>query len=61
MKRKDLKAIATQIAKAEKTIQISKDKLMVEKAKQEILELSSKIDSMNDFFVLDELVQEILS
>ena len=60
MKRKELKILAQRMAKLEYIVQISDDKKAVHKAQEEIMELTSKVDSMEDIFALDEMVIEIL-
>ena len=61
MKRKELKILAQKIANAELIIRNSEDKKAVEKAKNDIIELSGKAMSLEDMLVIDEMVQEILS
>ena len=60
MKKKELKNLAKKIADAEFIIQNSTDKKAVAKAQQDIMELSGKVNSVEDMLALDELVQEIL-
>lgn len=60
MKKKELKNLAKKIADAEFIIQNSTDKKEVTKAQQDIMELSGKVNSVEDMLALDELVQEIL-
>ena len=61
MKRKELKILAQKIANAEYIIHNSEDKKAIEKARNDILELSGKVTSLEDMIIIDELVQEILS
>ena len=61
MKKKELKALAQQIAEAELIIQQSDDKKEVSKAQRKIVELAKKVTNFEDIMDLDELVQEILS
>lgn len=61
MKKKELKNLAKRIADAEFTLQNSTDSAAKAKAQDLILELSSKITSLDDIMTVDELVQEILS
>lgn len=61
MKKKELKALAQQIAEAELIIQQSDDKKEVSKAQRKIIELTKKVTNFEDIMDLDELVQEILS
>ena len=60
MKKKELRAIAEKIAKAEMLIQTSNDKDAIRKAQEEIMKISSHITDMEDLDLIDELVQEIL-
>lgn len=60
MKQKELKNLAKKIAKYELIIQKSDD--MAERAKAEtaIMELSGKVNSLEDIVIIDELVQEYI-
>ena len=60
MKQKELKNLAKKIAKFELIIQNSDD--MAERAKAEvaIMELSGKVNSLEDIVIIDELVQEYI-
>ena len=60
MKQKELKNLAKKIAKYELIIQQSDD--MAERAKAEaaIMELSGKVNSLEDIVIIDELVQEYI-
>ena len=60
MKQKELKNLAKKIAKFELIIQQSDD--MAERAKAEaaIMELSGKVNSLEDIVIIDELVQEYI-
>jgi hypothetical protein len=60
MKRKELKNLAIKIAKYEKIVQANLDEKEVEMAKQQIMELSSKVKSLEDMIALDDLIQEFL-
>ena len=60
MKKKELKILAQRMAKLEDIIQNSDDKKAVHKAQEEIMELTNKVESMEDLFTLDEMVIEIL-
>lgn len=62
MKKKELMKLARRIAKAENIIQISSDEAEIEKAKDEIMNISHNyaID-FEDMMLLDEAVQDILS
>lgn len=61
MKKKELKNLAQKIAKLELIIQ-APDAEMADKAKaeQEIMKLSSHVNSFEDMVIIDEMVQEIL-
>lgn len=60
MKKKELKNLATKIAKYERIIQTSDDKYAINQAQEKIMELSSCVDSLDDMVVIDELVMELL-
>lgn len=60
MRNKERKSLAKKIAKAESIIQANLDPKAVERAKNEILELSGQITNLDDMLMIDELVQEIL-
>ena len=60
MKKKELKNLAQRIADAEFILQTSNDNKELAKAKDTVLELSSKVTCMEDILLLDELIQEIL-
>ena len=60
MKRKELKAIAAKIAKAELLIKNSTDKKIISKAENDIIMLCGEVFSLEDMTVVDEMVQEIL-
>ena len=60
MKTKELKKMAQQIIDLEKIIEEQEDKKEIEKAKNKIFELSSKI-SVEDMLTIDELIQEMLN
>ena len=60
MKRKELKNLAKKIAKAEMIVQTSEDEHEVNRAQQEIMELSGKVSSIEDMIELDDLIQEII-
>ena len=61
MKRKELKNLAKKIAKAEAIIQANEDSGAVQKAQEEIFELSGHVQALEDMMIIDEMVQEILS
>ena len=60
MKKKELKNLAQKIAKYERIIQTSDDKKLVRQAEEEIMRLSSSVDSLEDMVAIDELVMELL-
>ena len=60
MKKKEIKALAQKIAKYEKIIQTSEDKKLVRQAEEEIMKLSSSVDSLDDMVAIDEIVMELL-
>lgn len=60
MKKKELKNLATKIAKCERIIQTSDDKKAIHQAEEEIMRLSSSVDKLEDMVAIDELVMELL-
>ena len=60
MKKKEQKALAQKIAKYELIIQTSTDKKQVRDAQDKILELSGKVETLDDIAAIDEMIQEIL-
>ena len=60
MKKKELKQLAKKFAQQEKILQESINEEEREKAKQEIMRLSSSVKSMDDIVELDILIQELL-
>ena len=60
MKQKEIKNLAQKIAKYERIIQTSDDKKLVRQAEEEIMKLSSSVDSLDDMVAIDELVMELL-
>ena len=60
MKQKELKNLAKKIAKFELIIQQSDDMKERAKAEAAIMELSGKVDSIEDIVIIDELVQEYI-
>lgn len=60
MKRKELKNLAKKIAKAELIVQNSSDVAEINGAQQEIMDLSSKVSSIEEMIELDDLIQEII-
>lgn len=61
MKTKELKMIASKIAKCEKVLRTSKNNKEISKAQMEIMELSGKVESLEDIEKIDEMVQEMIS
>lgn len=60
MKKKEQKALAQKIAKYELIVQTSDDNKRVRDAQDKIIELSGKVESLDDIAAIDEMVQEIL-
>lgn len=60
MKKKEQKALAQKIAKYELIIQTSDDKKKVRDAQDKVIELSGKVETLDDIAAIDEMVQEIL-
>lgn len=60
MKKKELKNLATKIAKCERIIQTSDNKKVIHQAEEEIMRLSSSVDKLEDMVAIDELVMELL-
>ena len=60
MKKKEQKALAQKIAKYELIVQTSDDKKRVRDAQNKIMELSGKVETLDDIAAIDEMVQEIL-
>lgn len=60
MKQKELKNFAKQIVEAEKIIKANKDKQKVYQAQQKVMDITNRLDSLDDILLLDELVQEIM-
>ncbi len=60
MKQKELKNFAKQIVEAEKIIKANEDKQKVYQAQQKVMDITNRLDSLDDILLLDELVQEIM-
>lgn len=60
MKAKELKNIAKQIAKYELLVQTSDDKNIIREAQMKIMELSGRVEKLEDMVAIDEYVQEFL-
>ena len=60
MKQKELKNLAKKIAKYELIIQTTDDLSERSKAEAAIMELSGKVNSLEDIVIIDELVQEYI-
>ena len=60
MKQKELKNLAKKIAVIEHKLQKTEDKQEQKQLQQAIMDLSKKIGSIEETFVLDELIQEFL-
>lgn len=61
MKRKELKQIAKKLAEQEKIIHTSTDEATVKAAQEQIFILCSKVNSLDDIAIVDEMVQEFLT
>lgn len=57
MKKKELKKLASQIAEAELILQKTTDPKETRMIKENIMKLSSRITSLEDIMILDELIQ----
>lgn len=60
MKKKEQKALAQKIAKYELIIQTSDDKKRIHDAQDKVIELSGRVETLDDIAAIDEMVQEIL-
>ena len=60
MKKKELKNLAVQIARAERTLQTSGDAKEIANAQSEILRLSKRVTSLEDLMLIDDLIQKEL-
>lgn len=60
MKQKELKNFAKQIVEAEKIIKANEDKQKAYQAQQKVMDITNRLDSLDDILLLDELVQEIM-
>ena len=60
MKRKELKNLAQKIAKYEQILQTSQDKEEIHEAQSQIMNLSGRVQSLEDMMLLDDMIQEIL-
>ena len=60
MKKKEQKALAQKIAKYELIVQTSDDKKRIHDAQDKIMELSGRVETLDDIAAIDEMVQEIL-
>ena len=60
MKRKELKNLATKIAKAEKRRQEATSEDEKYQAEVEIMNLSGRVMNLNDMMELDDLIQEMI-
>jgi len=60
MKKKELVKLAGQIAQAELDLQESSDPDNSKEIKKKIMKLSSRITSLEDIMILDELIQRKL-
>ena len=60
MKKKEQKALAQKIAKYELIVQTSDDKQRIRDAQDKIMDLSGRVETLDDIAAIDEMVQEIL-
>ena len=60
MKKKEQKALAQKIAKYELIIQTSDDKKRIHDSQDKVIELSGRVETLDDIAAIDEMVQEIL-
>ena len=60
MKRKELKSFAKQIVDAEEIIRTSDDKQAIYQAQQKVMDITNRIESSDDMFLLDEIIQEMM-
>ena len=60
MKKKELKNLAVQIVRAERTLQTSSDAKEIANAQSEILRLSKRVTSLEDLMLIDDLIQKEL-
>ena len=60
MKKKEQKALAQKIAKYELIIQTNDDKKRIHDAQDKVIELSGRVETLDDIAAIDEMVQEIL-
>ena len=60
MKKKELKNLAEKIARYEHTVQTSQNPDEIKQAQTYIMSLSSKVKSLEDMMILDELIQEFI-
>lgn len=60
MNKKELKNLAKKIAECERIIQSSNDKEKIARAKEQELYYSSKLGSLEEMLVVDEMIQKFL-
>jgi ribosomal protein L17 len=60
MRKKELRELAKKIAVQERIIQESSDQKAINRAMEAIVTLSSKVSSLSDITIVDEMVQDIL-
>ena len=58
MKKKELRKLASQIAEAELILQKTIDPKEIRMIKENIMKFSSRITSLEDIMILDELIQD---
>lgn len=61
MKKKELKNLATKIAKLEKELQTTSELIKKQEIELEIMKLTGCVSSIDDISQLDDMVMEILS
>ena len=58
MKKKELKNLAEKIAQAQVVMDTTSDSDEKRKAQRRIIELTGQVQDIEDFFILDELIQK---
>lgn len=60
MKNKDLKKLALQIYTAEMNLQHATNPEEIQKCKTEIMQLTRKVDSLEEMCILDDMIRKII-
>ena len=60
MKKKELKNLAQKIAQYEHIIQTSQSQDEIKEARSQVMALSSKVKSLEDIMILDEMIQDFI-